>query len=233
MASGKAKVFANQDTIQVPKKIDSKADKEIYNFREALPIAVNKIRFLKNKLADNIPKKELEIYESYSAIINDPEVVEKTINLIETENCNASYAYYKVSKEFIDALEQVDDSYLKERVEDLKIPFDQYLSAIYSSSINLAFEGKGEFTFRHLEILASCSFMICQSSINELELPLPLIDGKHFVTFKNKEDLLEKINFYLKNEKLRNEIALNGRKVLEEHYSPKKHGEFLFRKIFT
>ena len=31
MASGKAKVFANQDTIQVPKKIDSKADKEIYN----------------------------------------------------------------------------------------------------------------------------------------------------------------------------------------------------------
>ena len=119
------------------------------------------------------------------------------------------------------------------RVEDLKIPFDQYLSAIYKSSINLALEGKGEFTFRHLEILASCSFMICQSSINELELPLPLIDGKHFVTFKNKEDLLEKINFYLKNNKLRNEIALNGRKVLEEHYSPMKHGEFLFEKIFT
>ena len=75
--------------------------------------------------------------------------------------------------------------------------------------------------------------MICQSSINELELPLPLIDGKHFVTFKNKEDLLEKINFYLKNNKLRNEIALNGRKVLEEHYSPMKHGELLFGEIFA
>ena len=81
MASGKAKVFANQDTILVPKNIDSKADKEIYNFREALPVAVNKIEVLKNKLADNIPKKELEIFESYSAIINDPEVIEKTINL--------------------------------------------------------------------------------------------------------------------------------------------------------
>ena len=138
----------------------------------------------------------------------------------------------KYRKEFIEFLQSKDYNFFG-RVEDLKIPFDQYLSAIYSSSINLAFEGKGEFTFRHLEILASCSFMICQSSINELELPLPLIDGKHFVTFKNKEDLLEKINFYLKNEKLRNEIALNGRKVLEEHYSPKKHGEFLFRKIFT
>ncbi len=119
------------------------------------------------------------------------------------------------------------------RAEDLKIPFDQYLSAIYNSSINLALEGKGEFTFRHLEILASCSFMLCQNSINELELPLPLVNGKHFVTFKNKEDLIEKINFYLKNNSLRNEIALNGRKVLEEHYSPKKHGKFLIDKIFS
>ena len=119
------------------------------------------------------------------------------------------------------------------RTENTKIPFDQYLSAIYDSSINLALEGKGEFTFRHLEILANCSFMICQNSINDLDLPLPLIDGKHFVTFKNEEDLIEKINFYLKNSNLRNEIALNGRKVLEEYYSPKRHGEFLFSKIFS
>ena len=119
------------------------------------------------------------------------------------------------------------------RAENSKIPYEQYLSAIYNSSINLAFEGKGELTFRHLEILASCSFMLCQSSINDLELPLPLIDGKHFVSFKNKEDLLEKINFYLKNDRDRKEIALNGRKILEENYSPKKHGEFLFGKIFS
>ena len=104
---------------------------------------------------------------------------------------------------------------------------------MYDSSINLAIEGKGEFTFRHLEILASCSFMICQSSINNLDLPLPLLEGKHFVSFDNKEDLQEKINFYLKNHQLREEIALNGRKVLEEHYSPKKHGKFLFEKIFS
>ena len=117
--------------------------------------------------------------------------------------------------------------------ENSKIPFNDYLATIYNSSINLALEGKGEFTFRHLEILASCSFMICQSSINELDLPLPLLDGKHFVSFKSKNDLEEKINFYLKNDKLRNDIALNGRRVLEEHYSPKKHGKFLLSKIFN
>ena len=119
------------------------------------------------------------------------------------------------------------------RTENSKIPFEQYIKEMYNSSINLALEGKGEFTFRHLEILACCSLMICESSINELELPFPLIDGKHFVSFKDKEDLLEKINFYLKNDKLRKQIALSGRKLLEEHYSPKKHGEFLFSKIFS
>ena len=117
-------------------------------------------------------------------------------------------------------------------VERSKLPYQEYLETIYNSSINLALEGKGEFTFRHLEILASCSFMICQNSINELELPLPLIDGKHFVSFDNKNDLLEKINFYLKNTELRNEIAINGRRVLEENYSPKMHGKFLFNQIF-
>ena len=119
------------------------------------------------------------------------------------------------------------------RTENLKIPFNQYLTTIYNSSINLALEGIGEFTFRHLEILSSCSFMLCENSINELELPIPLIDGKHFVSFKDRDDLIDKIDFYLKNKQLRNEIALNGRKVLKNHYSPKKHGEFLFSKIFT
>ena len=74
--------------------------------------------------------------------------------------------------------------------------------------------------------------MICENSINQLELPIPLKDGKHFVTFDNKEDLLEKIKFYLENEKLRHDIALNGRRTLEEYYSPKKHGDFILKKIF-
>ena len=118
------------------------------------------------------------------------------------------------------------------RVENTKIPHSQYLETIYNSSINLALEGKGEFTFRHLEILASCSFMMCESSINQLELQLPLQEGKHFVSFENKEDLLEKINFYLKNEKVRLDIALNGRRILEQYYSPKKHGDIILKKIF-
>ena len=118
-------------------------------------------------------------------------------------------------------------------IENIRIPYNQYLETIYESSINLAFEGKGEFTFRHLEILACCSFMMCEKSINQLELPLPLKDGKHFVSFDDKDDLSEKIKFYMKNKGLRQDIAFNGRKILEEYYSPKKHGDFILKKIFN
>ena len=116
-----------------------------------------------------------------------------------------------------------------------KMPLNEYLNAIYDSSINLAIPGTGgaEFTFRHLEILSCCSFLMCHNEINKLELPMPIKDGEHFVTFENKEDLLEKVKFYLENKDLRKRIALNGRQVLEKYYSPKNHGNEILKKIFS
>ena len=108
----------------------------------------------------------------------------------------------------------------------------QYYKNIYLSSINIALAGNGEFTFRHLEILGNCSFMMCDKQINQIELPIPIKDGEHFITYENHNDLLEKINFFLKNKDLRSKIALNGRKQLEKYYSPKNHGKILFERIF-
>jgi len=108
----------------------------------------------------------------------------------------------------------------------------QFSDNIYNSRINLALPGHGEFTFRHLEILCNCSFLICDKEINDMELPLPIKDGEDFITYENEKDLLEKINYYLKNDYLRSKIALNGRKQLEKYYSPKNHGENILKKIF-
>ena len=116
-----------------------------------------------------------------------------------------------------------------------RIPTNEFIDTIYNSTINLALAGLGgaEFTFRHLEILSCCSFLMCHNEINQLELPIPIKDGKHFVSFQNKEDLLEKINFYLKNDVLRSKISLNGRETLVKYYSPKLHGDFVLKKIFS
>ena len=117
--------------------------------------------------------------------------------------------------------------------ENKRIPYNHYLKLIYNSKINLALSGHGEFTYRHLEILALSSFMICENSINQVDLPIPIKDGTHYVSYNNIDDLNEKIKYYLKNEEARFKISLNGRKVLEKYYSPKKHGELILKKIYN
>ncbi len=113
-----------------------------------------------------------------------------------------------------------------------KIPYKNYLKTIYDSAINIAPDGIGIFTFRHLEIIACCSFLMCSSKINEIDLPINFVDGEDFVSFDNTNDLLEKINFYLKNADLRKKISLNGRKKLEKDYSPLKHGKLIKSRLF-
>ena len=113
-----------------------------------------------------------------------------------------------------------------------KIPYKNYLKTIYNSAINIAPGGIGIFTFRHLEIIACCSFLMCSSKINEINLPINFKDGEDFVSFDNNNDLLEKISFYLKNAELRKKISLSGRKKLENNYSPLKHGKLIESKLF-
>jgi len=113
-----------------------------------------------------------------------------------------------------------------------KYLYKDYLEMIYNSAINLAPSGIGIFTFRHLEILASCSFLMCSSKINEIELPIPLKDGEDFISYDDLNDFREKVIYYIKNPKIRKQIAFNGRKKLEKYYSPKNHGKIIYAKLF-
>ena len=113
-----------------------------------------------------------------------------------------------------------------------KIFYTDYLEKIYNSAINVAPPGVGIFTFRHLEIFASCSFLMCPSKINEIELPIPFIDGEDFVSYKDLNDFSEKAIFYIKNPGIRNKIAMNGRKKLERYYSPSSHGKIIYDRLY-
>jgi hypothetical protein len=162
-----------------------------------------------NKIGMSKPNKRFKHDVFFSGSLNN-DIRLETVNYLKNKNLNF-YGQFK------------------------KIPKNEFLDTIYNSSINLALAGIGgaEFTFRHLEILSCCSFLMCHNEINQLELPIPIKDGKHFVSFQNKEDLLDKIYFYLKNDNLRSKISLNGRETLVKYYSPKNHGNLILKKIFS
>ena len=106
-----------------------------------------------------------------------------------------------------------------------KLPHRAYLKTLLASKINLALEGLGEFTFRHLEIWCAGSFMISTKSVRDLTLPLNAREGEHFVVFEDIQDLRDKLLYYARNDHERERIAKAGRTMFLRDYDPVKHGQ--------
>lgn len=94
-----------------------------------------------------------------------------------------------------------------------------YRNVLISAKIALCFFSslnRDTYTRRCFEIPAMGVFMLCQYSDDMVEL---FRDGVEAVYFKTPDEMMEKINYYIKNDKLREEIAANGRirVVMDKH----------------
>jgi hypothetical protein len=122
----------------------------------------------------------------------------------------------------------------REIPEDLYAPRlskKRFYEQTRSSKINLALEGYGQFTYRHWECWALSSFMISSPSVNDVKLPFEIVDGKHFATFTDKNDLIDKIHFYLHHPGKREEIIHNGRELYKKEYNFQKHGKYIVESL--
>ncbi|MHB9011063.1 MAG: CgeB family protein [Ignavibacteriaceae bacterium] len=96
------------------------------------------------------------------------------------------------------------------KIENRPLNGLEYSKAICSFDINLAFLrkiNKDLQTQRSVEIPACRGFMLAERTNEHLAL---FNEGKEADFFSTKEELLEKINFYLNHSVLRNEIAKEG-----------------------
>jgi hypothetical protein len=111
------------------------------------------------------------------------------------------------------------------------MPPKEFLYTIHHSKINLAINGHGQFTHRHLEILAEGGFLLTDRSICDLWLPITLQEGVHFAAFSSEIELVEKIEYYLENKSERASIAKAGNEVFRKEYCIKTHGQYLLNCI--
>ena len=92
-----------------------------------------------------------------------------------------------------------------------KAPFNQ-ISKIYSESkIVLNLPVRNDINMRFFEALGSGSFLLTKR-VNNGEKYIAQ-EGKHYVSFTNWWDLDKKIQYYLKNEEKREEIAKEGYRI--------------------
>lgn len=110
---------------------------------------------------------------------------------------------------------------------------EEYTKVINQSRINICFTknyaGVTHVIQKFFETAACKVFMLTEHSPRYAEL---FRDKKELVMFKTKEELLEKINYYLKNEKEREKIATKAYERIMKDFSKDTEFKKLFKMIF-
>ena len=81
---------------------------------------------------------------------------------------------------------------------------------------------------RALDIMGAGGFLL---SNYQTELAENFIDGQELVLFESKEDMLEKVDYYLENEEERKRIARNGWEKVQREYSYEVQLKKIFERI--
>ena len=102
-----------------------------------------------------------------------------------------------------------------------------YMARVRNSKINIALEGIGEFTFRHLELWCCAAFCLSSSSIRNVQLPLDAREGEHYACFDTLDDLVDKVRYYLDHPAERDRIARAGRDLFARQYRFDRHAQYI------
>jgi len=120
LAQGEAFLIKKEEPLVIEKKtvLDIKVEKK--RFHNSLEIAKNQIRDVKGKMAEQLADSELQIYDAHIAILEDPELIDKTEDFISSQNCCADFALHTISSEYIQILKELDDDYMSARAKDIE-----------------------------------------------------------------------------------------------------------------
>lgn len=122
IAMGKAYLI-NEDKIDIQKEDAPNSDLEMAKFQEARDNSAQEIQKIKEITFAKMGKEKSDIFEAHLLLLNDPEIIKQTQNLVIKEKVTSLWAIDQISKNFIALFESMDDEYMKERAADIKDVF--------------------------------------------------------------------------------------------------------------
>ena len=112
---GKAIIFESQKI-----KLEKNKIQDVTLEKEKFYKAIKEVEKEIEDLLEKISGTEKEIMQAYLLILQDPNLIQKTIEIIEKEKWDAAYATEIGFNEIIKEFEKVDDTYISERSKDIE-----------------------------------------------------------------------------------------------------------------
>ncbi|MCC8372977.1 MULTISPECIES: phosphoenolpyruvate-protein phosphotransferase PtsI [Photorhabdus] len=121
IAFGKALLLKEDSIIINQKKISQEqVEQEISHFMQGREKASSQLEIIKNIAAKNLGEEKAEIFEGHIMLLEDEELEQEIIALIKNDFKTSDAAVYSVIETQAQALEELDDEYLKERATDVR-----------------------------------------------------------------------------------------------------------------
>lgn len=121
IAFGKALLLKEKKIIIDQKKISiNNIKKEINKFLAGKIQTSKQLKNIKKKAQNKLDKNQADIFEGHILLLEDEELAQDIITLIKEELLNAAAAVHSVIENQAQALETLEDEYLKERAIDVR-----------------------------------------------------------------------------------------------------------------
>ncbi len=115
-------LFVGRDLGTVEEKEISaeEAAEEVVRFQHALDKSKEQLGELRQRVRDLVSEQEARIFDAHLLIIEDEELIKEVKRQIEENRRNAEFVFEQVIGRYTDALKQVDDPYIRDRITDIR-----------------------------------------------------------------------------------------------------------------
>ncbi|CAL4042160.1 phosphoenolpyruvate-protein phosphotransferase PtsI [Buchnera aphidicola] len=249
IAFGKAVLLKEEDIVLNQKKISYKSiSQEIERFLEGRKKTLIQLKKIKMEAILSFKKDKEEIFEGYIMLLEDAELEHEIISLIQKKFISADYATNIIIQKHVDALEKLEDEYLKNRAIDVKDIGKRLLKNILNLNIidlnnikNKVILVAKDLTPSEIAQINSEKILgfttdlgsrISHTSIIARSLEIPAIVGTGNITKKIKNGdflILDAVNniIYINP----NIAKINQIKILQHEYISKKKQLILLKKL--
>ncbi len=144
---GKVRLLERDKIAIVKRSIrEDQVEKETAKFRHAIKAATEELNKIKQSISDDEIRKHAFIIDAHMMILRDDFFSNAVTDTIREKKINAEWALDIVVSKFLMSFEKVEDSYLRERGQDIKYIYDRLLRILVKGKTsdleNVGLKGK-------------------------------------------------------------------------------------------